>query len=90
VGVDVTALEAQRGVGGASALGSIIRLDDERCAVTRRERQQQQIAIELSRGRFARVFVMAQEHLAEFPDDVDVQLAAELAARANGGEAPSA
>jgi len=58
--------------------------------VTRRERQQQQIAIELSRGRFSRVFVLSREHLAEFPDDIDVQLAAELAARATGREAPGA
>jgi hypothetical protein len=50
--------------------------------VTRRERQQQQIATELSRSRWARVLAMAREHLAEFPEDVDVQLAAELAARA--------
>lgn len=52
--------------------------------VTRRERQQQQIAIDLSRGGFARVLVMSREHLAEFSDDVDVQLDAELAARATG------
>jgi hypothetical protein len=52
--------------------------------VTRRERQQQQIAVELSRGRFARVLVLSREHLAEFPGDVDVQLAGELAARATG------
>jgi hypothetical protein len=50
--------------------------------VTRRERQQQQIAVDLSQGRFARVLVMSREHLAEFPDDVDVQLAAVLATRA--------
>jgi hypothetical protein len=53
--------------------------------VSRRERQQQQIAIELSQGQFARVLVMSRDHLAEFPDDVDVRLAAELAARASGG-----
>lgn len=50
--------------------------------MTRRERQQQQIAVDLSQGRFARVLVMSREHLAEFPDDVDVQLAAVLATRA--------
>lgn len=60
------------------------RVDEERSPVTRRERQQQQIAIEISRGHFARVLVIAREHLAEFPDDIDVQLAVALAARATG------
>jgi hypothetical protein len=50
--------------------------------VTRRQRQQRQIETELSAGRWAEVMVMACEHLAEYPDDVDVRLAAELAARA--------
>ena len=58
--------------------------------MSRRERQQQQIAIELSKGRFSRVLVLSQEHLAEFPGDVDVMLAAEVAARASGRDAPGA
>lgn len=78
----------QRGVGVASALASIIEPTMRGTPVTRRQRQQQQIAIDLSEGRFARVLVMSREHLAEFPDDVDVQLAAEIAARATGEEAP--
>ena len=80
----------QRRIGVASALASIIESTMRGAPVTRRERQQQQIAIDLSRGRFARVLVMSCEHLAEFPDDVDVQLAAELAARAIGPVAPDA
>jgi hypothetical protein len=83
-------LNSQRGISVASALASIIESTMRGAQVTRRERQQQQIAIDLSRGRFARVLVMSREHLAEFPDDVDVQLAAELAARETGGEAPGA
>jgi hypothetical protein len=57
-------------------------------AVTRRERQQQQIAMALARGHFARVLVMASEHLEEFPDDPDVRVAAKLAALATGWETP--
>ena len=45
----------------------------------RRERQQQQVASALARGHFARVLVLAREHLAEFPGDQDVSLAAEVA-----------
>ena len=45
----------------------------------RRERQQQQVASALARGHFARVLVLAREHLAEFPDDEDVTRAAEAA-----------
>jgi hypothetical protein len=45
----------------------------------RRERQQQQVASALARGHFARVLVLAREHLAEFPDDEGVRRAAETA-----------
>ena len=45
----------------------------------RRKRQQQQVASALARGHFARVLVLAREHLAEFPGDKDVRLAAEVA-----------
>jgi hypothetical protein len=52
--------------------------------VSRRERQQQQIASALARGHFARVLVLAREHLAEFPDDDDVKAAAAQAREAWG------
>jgi len=45
----------------------------------RRARQQRQVASALARGHFARVLVLAREHLAEFPDDEDVIRAAEAA-----------
>jgi hypothetical protein len=45
----------------------------------RRERQQQQVASALARGHFARVLVLAREHLAEFPGDDDVRRAADAA-----------
>jgi hypothetical protein len=48
-------------------------------SMTRRERQQQHIASALEREHFARVLVLAREHLAEFPDDDDVRQAAEVA-----------
>ena len=35
----------------------------------------------LGRCEFARVLVLSREHLADFPDDTDVQSAAEHAAR---------
>jgi hypothetical protein len=47
--------------------------------VDRRERQQREIASELALGNFARVIVLAREHLAEFPDDDDVRAAAAIA-----------
>jgi hypothetical protein len=50
--------------------------------MSRRERQQQQIASALARGHYARVLVLAREHLAEFPDDDDVIAAAAEARRA--------
>ncbi len=52
--------------------------------MNRRERQQQQIAAALARGRFARVLVLAREHLAEYPDDEDVRTAAAWARQAWG------
>jgi hypothetical protein len=56
--------------------------------VSRQERQQHQIATELARGHLTRVLVLAREHLNEFPEDLDVQLAAEFAARAIARGAP--
>jgi len=47
--------------------------------VSRRERQQQHITAALERGHFARVLVLAREHLAEYPDDDGVREAAEAA-----------
>jgi hypothetical protein len=47
--------------------------------VSRRERQQHQIAAALSRGDYARVLVLAREHLAEYPDDAEVMAAAAVA-----------
>jgi len=47
--------------------------------MSRRERQQQHIASALERGHYARVLVLAREHLAEFPEDEDVRDAAERA-----------
>jgi len=47
--------------------------------VGRRERQQQQIEAALARGHYARVLVLAREHLHEFPDDDDVRAAADAA-----------
>jgi hypothetical protein len=58
--------------------------------VTRRERQQRQIETELYAGRWAQVMVMARDHLAEFPDDVEVRLAAEVAAAAIAAAEPEA
>ena len=53
-------------------------------SMTRRERQQQHVALALERGHYARVLVLAREHLAEFPDDDDVRRAAEIARAAWG------
>jgi hypothetical protein len=50
--------------------------------MTRRERQQKQVGSALERGHYARVIVLAREHLAEYPDDDDVRAAAELAREA--------
>ena len=47
--------------------------------MSRRERQQRHIAAALERGHYARVLVLAREHLAEFPGDDEVRDAAERA-----------
>ena len=47
--------------------------------MTRRERQQAEIVAAARDGEFARVLVLSREHLAEFPDDLEV---ADAAARA--------
>ena len=44
--------------------------------MSRRERQREQIAAALGRGHYARVLVLAREHLVEYPDDETVELAA--------------
>ena len=53
--------------------------------MSRRERQQQQIATALDRRHYARVLVLAREHLAEYPDDGAVSAAAAIAHEALGG-----
>jgi hypothetical protein len=50
--------------------------------MSRRERQQEQVARALERGHYARVLVLAREHLAEFPGDDVVRAAAETAGAA--------
>jgi hypothetical protein len=57
--------------------------------VVRRERQQQQIAGALARGDYARVIVLAREHLAEFPEDDAVRAAGEQAQDARRCEEPT-
>ena len=47
--------------------------------MSRRERQQQQVAAALARGHYARVLVLAREHLAEYPDDDAVRAAGAIA-----------
>ena len=47
----------------------------------RRERQREQIAWTLQHRHYARVLVLAREHLAEFPDDEEVRAAAVVAQR---------
>jgi hypothetical protein len=49
--------------------------------VSRRQRQREQIVAALRQRDFGRVLVLSREHLAEFPDDVEVGAAAEEAAR---------
>ena len=48
--------------------------------MSRRERQRDEIMSALRRYEFARVLVLCREHLADFPDDADVQKAGEYAA----------
>ena len=43
--------------------------------MSRRERQQEQIRAAINRQHYARVLVLAREHLAEFPDDDVVRAA---------------
>jgi len=50
--------------------------------MSRRERQQQEIALALDRGHYARVVVLAREHLAEYPEDGVVRAAAAIAREA--------
>jgi hypothetical protein len=57
--------------------------------MTRRERQQQQIASALDRRHYARALVLAREHLAEYPDDGLVRAAAAIAHEAWGRPDPS-
>ena len=47
--------------------------------MSRRERQQLQVAAALGRGHYARVLVLAREHLAEYPGDAEVMAAAAVA-----------
>ena len=47
--------------------------------MSRRERQKHQVASALAQRHFARVLVLAREHLAEFPEDDDVRDAANAA-----------
>ena len=56
--------------------------------MSRRERQQQQIADALARGHYARVIVLSREHLDEFPDDDDVRQALTIAHTACGDQRP--
>jgi hypothetical protein len=50
--------------------------------LSRRERQQREIALALDRRQYARVLVLAREHLAEFPEDGAVRAAAAVAREA--------
>src|SRR5262245_12396080 len=54
-------------------------------AMSRRERQQEQVVRALERGHTARALVLAREHLREYPDDVVVRDAAAKAERLMGG-----
>lgn len=44
--------------------------------MSRRERQREEIRSALLRRQYHRVLVLSREHLAEFPDEVDVRVAA--------------
>lgn len=54
--------------------------------MSRRERQQQQIVVALEREHYARVLVLAREHLTEYPDDDVVRAAAARARQAWGAD----
>jgi hypothetical protein len=47
--------------------------------VNRQERQREEVMSALIRRQFSRVLVLSREHLAEFPDDADVRVAADHA-----------
>ena len=49
--------------------------------MSRRDRQHDEIMSALSRRLYARALVLSREHLAEFPDDVEVAWAADQARR---------
>ena len=49
--------------------------------MSRCDRQRAQILAAMERADYRRVLVLSRQHLAEFPDDVDVQ---EVATRAGG------
>ena len=55
--------------------------------MSRRERQRDEIMSTLRRQHYNRVVVLSREHLAEFPDDVDVRAAADEAERCRRGGA---
>lgn len=55
--------------------------------MSRRERQRDEIMSTLRRQHYTRVVVLSREHLAEFPDDVDVRAAADEAERCRRGGA---
>ena len=53
--------------------------------MSRRERQRDEIMSALRRQHYSRVAVLSREHLAEFPDDVDVMAATAEAERCRSG-----
>ena len=57
--------------------------------MSRRERQREEIMSALARQHYGRVLVLSREHLAEFPDDAAVRLAADQAERYFGGNGSS-
>jgi hypothetical protein len=57
--------------------------------VSRRDRQREEIMSSLRCQQYTRVLVLSREHLAEFPDDVDVLAAADEAERFRRGPAAS-
>jgi hypothetical protein len=57
--------------------------------VSRRQRQREEIIWALTRRHYARVLVLSREHLAEFPEDRDVRVAADVARQQQQGHATS-
>jgi hypothetical protein len=51
----------------------------EEVGVSRQDRQREEVISALIRRHYRRVLVLSREHLAEFPDDADVRIAAEHA-----------